>query len=72
MIGTAIQVLWLLFGAICLAGVVWLFIFGVKTFIYDIPAKLESGIWFLFLLLLIIAALTIFASGSLHVPSFRA
>jgi hypothetical protein len=71
MIGLAIQVLWLLFGAICLAGVLWLFIYGVRAFIYDIPARLEQGIWFLFLLLLIIAALTMFAGGSLHVPSFR-
>jgi hypothetical protein len=71
MIGIAIQILWLLFGAICCAGVVWLFIYGVKRFIYDIQPNLEAGIWFLFLLLLIIAALTMFASGSIHVPSFR-
>jgi hypothetical protein len=71
MISLAISVLWLLFGAICLAGVLWLFIFGVRTFIYDIPARLEQGIWFLFLLLLIIAALTMFAGGGFHAPSFR-
>ena len=71
MINLAIQVLWLLFGAICLAGVLWLFIYGIKAFVYDIPPRLEQGIWFLFLLLLIIAALTMFAGGGFHAPSFR-
>ena len=68
MAGIAISLLWLLIGAIILAGVIWLVLYGVKTFITAIPAKLEQGIWFIFLLLLIIYAITAFASGSLPNP----
>jgi hypothetical protein len=63
MIALAIQVLWFLIGAIALCGVVWLVLYGIKAFIYDLPARLEQGIWFIVLLLVIIAALTILAGG---------
>lgn len=73
MIGIAISVLWLLIGAICLAGVIWLVLYGIKTFITPIPARLEQGIWFIVLILIIIGALTILAGGggALRFPSFR-
>jgi hypothetical protein len=38
-------------------------LYGIKNFICPIPAKLEQGIWFIFLLLLIIYAITAFVSG---------
>jgi hypothetical protein len=41
-------------------------LYSVKNFITPIPAKLEQGIWFIFLLLLIIYAITAFATGSVH------
>jgi hypothetical protein len=63
MAGIAISLLWLLIGAIILAGVIWLVLYGIKNFICPIPAKLEQGIWFIFLLLLIIYAITAFVSG---------
>jgi hypothetical protein len=68
MIALAIQILWLLIGIICLAGVVWLVLYGVKTFVTPIPARLEQGIWFIVLLLIIIAALALLAGGGVHAP----
>jgi hypothetical protein len=71
MIPLAIDILWLLIGIICLAGVVWLVLYGIKTFVTPIPARLEQGIWFIVLLLCIIGALSLLAGGSFHAPSFR-
>ena len=73
MVAFAIALLWLLIGIICLAGVVWLVLYGIKTFVTPIPARLEQGIWFIILLLIIIAALTLLAGGGagFHVPTLR-
>ena len=72
MIALAIQVLWLLIGIIALAGVIWLLLYGIKEFIFAIPAQVEKGIWFVFLLLVIIGVLSLFAGGgSFHFPSVR-
>jgi hypothetical protein len=68
MLAIAISLLWFLFYAICLAGVVWLVLYGVNTFIYPLPAKLVQGVWFLFLLLCVIFLLGVFASGGTAVP----
>ena len=68
MAGIAISLLWLLIGAIILAGVIWLVLYGIKTFITPIPSKLEQGIWFIFLLLIIIYAITAFVSGGVPHP----
>lgn len=68
MIALAIQVLWLLIGIICLAGVIWLVLFGIKKFVTDIPERLEQGIWFIVLLLVIIGALSLLAGGGIHAP----
>ena len=53
MAGIAVALLWLLIGAICLAGVYLLF-YGVENFITPIPERLKQGIWFIFLILIII------------------
>ena len=66
MAGLAISLLWLLIGAIILAGVIWLVLYGIKNFIAPIPPKLEQGIWFIFLLLIIIYAITALATGSIR------
>ena len=74
MIALAIQVLWLLIGAIILAGVIWLVLYGIKTYVTPIPPRIEGGIWFIVLLLIIIAALGLLAGGgmsSMHFPALR-
>jgi len=71
MINVAIEILWLLIGAICLAGVIWLVLYGINHFITEIPARIEQGIWFVVLLLIIIGALTLLAGGSLRSFSFK-
>ena len=63
MAGIALELLWLVFWIIILAGVVWLVLYGIAEFVYPLPGKLVQGIWFLFLLLCIIGAVTIFAGG---------
>jgi hypothetical protein len=67
----AIEVLWLLIGIICLAGVVWLVLYGIKTFVTPIPGRLEQGIWFIVLILCIIGALSLLAGGGFHPPMLR-
>ena len=64
MVGMAIAFLWFLIGVIILAGVIWLVLYGIKNIAgIPIPARLEQGIWFIFLILIIIYALTIIAGG---------
>jgi len=54
MAALAINLLWFLIGAIVLAGVIYLVLYGINNFITQIPSKVEQGIWFIYLLLLII------------------
>ena len=70
MIGFAIAILWLLIGIICLAGVLWLVLYGIKNIAgVPIPGRVEQGIWFIFLILCIIGALTILSGeGGFHTP----
>lgn len=70
MIALAINILWLLIGIICLCGVVWLVLYGLKTIAgVPIPPRLEQGIWFIILILIVIGALSLLATGSFHGPS---
>ena len=69
MAGIAVSLLWLLIGAICLAGVIYLVLYGINNFVTPIPARLAQGIWFIFLLLIIIYAITALFGGG-GVPSF--
>jgi CDP-diglyceride synthetase len=71
MIAIAIEVLWLLIGAICLAFVIWLVLYGIKNFITPIPDRIEKGIWFIVLILILIGGLTLLAGGSLRSPFAR-
>ena len=68
MAGIAISLLWLLIGAIILAGVIYLVLYGINNFVTPIPPKLEQGIWFIFLLLIIIYAITAFTTGGVPRP----
>ena len=65
MLDIAIQLLWLLIGAIILCGVIYLVLYGIKEFIYAIPPRVEQGIWFIVFLLIVIAVLTLLAGGSM-------
>jgi hypothetical protein len=72
MIGIAIQVLWLLIGAIVLCGVIYLVLYGLKNIAgVPIPARVEQGVWFIVLILILIAVLTILAGGSMGNFHFR-
>jgi hypothetical protein len=69
MAAMAINLLWMLIGAICLAGVIYLVLYGINTFITQIPPRLEQGIWFIFLLLIIIYAIgALFGGGATTMP----
>jgi bacteriorhodopsin len=65
MIALAISIMWLVIYAIILAGVVWLVLFGINKFIVPIPTRVEQAIWFIVLLLVIIAFLTLLAGGDI-------
>jgi hypothetical protein len=71
MLALAIQVLWFLIALLCLCGVVALVIYGIETFIQPLPGRLKQGIWFIVLLLAIIAVLTMLAGGGLHGLALR-
>ena len=63
MAGIAISLLWLLIGAICLAGVIYLVIYGIEQFITPIPERIKQGIWFIFLILILIYVITALVGG---------
>ena len=70
MIQLAINILWLLIGIVVLCGVVWLVLYGLKTIAgLAVPDRLEQGIWFIVLILIVIGALSLLATGSVHGPS---
>jgi hypothetical protein len=71
MLAMAIQVLWFLIGVIVFCGVVALVIYGIELFIQPLPGRLKQGIWFIVLVLVLIAILTILAGGGIHSLSFR-
>lgn len=61
----------MLLGIVVLCGVVALVLYGIKYFVYPIPVRVEQGIWFIVLILVLIALLTILAGGtigSIHAP----
>jgi len=69
MIAIAISILWLLVGIIVLCGAVYLVLYGLKNILgIQIPPRLEQGVWFIVLLLIIIAVLSLIASGGTTVP----
>ena len=66
MIATAISILWLLVGAIVLCGVVWIVLYGLREVAgVPIPPRVEQGAWFIVFVLILIAALTLLAGGSI-------
>jgi hypothetical protein len=70
MAAMAINVLWFLIGLIVLAGVVYLAIWVIESFIYPIPDKVKQGVWVIILLLALIALITVLlGGGTFHFPS---
>ena len=67
----AIGVLWFLIGLIILAGVIWLAIWVIESFIYPIPEIVKKGVWVIVLLIALIALITLLVGGGtagIHFP----
>ena len=72
MIAIAINVLWFLIGLIVLAGIIYLAIWVIESFIYPIPERVKQGIWVIVLLLALIALLGVLVGGqSFQFPALR-
>ena len=72
MASIALNVLWFLIGLIILAGVVWLAIWVIESFIFPIPEQVKKGIWVIVLLLAIIALIGVFmGGGGFRFPSVK-
>jgi hypothetical protein len=63
MAAMAISVLWFLIGLIVLAGVIYLAIWVIESFIFPIPEQVKKGIWVIVLLLALIALITVLVGG---------
>ena len=64
MIELAIHILWLLIGIIVLLGVVWIFLYVLKSiFGLAVPVQVERAVWVIALILILIGALTLLAGG---------
>ena len=72
MVEMAIGVLWFLIGLIVLAGVIFLAIWVIESFIYPITDQVKKGVWVIVLLLALIALISVLAGGgSFRVPFWR-
>jgi hypothetical protein len=67
MINLAIQLLWVLIGIIIICGIIWLVLYGIKNIAgVPVPARVEQGVWFIVLILILIGILSVLAGGSFH------
>lgn len=64
MAAMAINVLWFLIGLIILAGVIYLAIWVIESFILAIPEQIKKGVWVIVLLLALIALISVLVGGS--------
>lgn len=73
MLTLAISVLWFLIGLIVLAGIIYLAIWVIESFVHPIPERVKQGVWVIVLLLALIALLTVLVGGggAVRLPSFR-
>lgn len=73
MLAIAINVLWFLIGLIILAGIIYLAIWVIESFINPIPERVKQGVWVIVLLLALIALITALAGGgtSFRLPSIH-
>lgn len=63
MLSMAIGVLWFLIGLIVLAGIIYLAIWVIESFIHPIPERVKQGVWVIVLLLALIALLSVLVGG---------
>jgi hypothetical protein len=68
MAAMAISVLWFLIGLIVLAGVIYLAIWVIESFIFPIPEQIKKGVWVIVLLLALIALITVLIGGGTMGP----
>lgn len=67
-----ISLLWLLIYAVIFCGVVYLVLYGINKFVYQLPPRLEQGIWFIVLILVLIAFVSLLVGAPVaHVPMLR-
>jgi hypothetical protein len=59
----AIGILWFLVGLIILAGIVYLAIWVIESFIYPIPELVKRGIWVIILLIALIYLISVVVGG---------
>jgi len=73
MVSIAISVLWFLIGLIVLAGIIYLAIWVIESFVHPIPERVKQGVWVIVLLLALIALLTVLVGGGggLKLPSLK-
>jgi hypothetical protein len=72
MAAMAVNVLWFLIGLIVLAGVIYLAIWVIESFIYPLPAQVKKGVWVIVLLLALIALIgVLMGGGTFHFPAIR-
>jgi len=71
MAAMAISVLWFLIGLIVLAGVIYLAIWVIESFIYPIPDQVKKGVWVIVLLLALIALISVLVGGGSVMSPFR-
>jgi heme A synthase len=71
MASMAISVLWFLIGLIVLAGVIYLAIWVIESFIYPIPDQVKKGVWVIVLLLALIALISVLVGGGNVMAPFR-
>lgn len=72
MAAMAVNVLWFLIGLIVLAGVIYLAIWVIESFIFPIPEQVKKGIWVIVLLLALIALISVLmGGGGFHLPAIR-
>jgi len=64
LIPLAIQILWLLIGIIVILGVVWLAFLALSQFGMIVPQNVKNAVYLIILILIIIAALSMVAGGS--------
>jgi len=62
LINLAIDILWLALGILILGAIVWVALWAVKQ-VLPVPATVEKVVWAVFLILVLIAVLSMIAGG---------
>ena len=65
MIAIAINVLWFLVGLIILAGIIYLAIWVIESFVTPIPERVKQGVWVIVLLIALIMLITALTTGGI-------